>query len=200
MTVSVVYDSAESGEITVSTYGRLLDLDDNFIQENGYQGFSYADLAVDFRIRKASINQHFPAKMDLGIAYCERKEAGFLQLEALLLTLTPGRERLRGYMNTFLRCADRGLMCGVHAMLSDRNLFEPALQDAVNSLAQTDLRILTAVLESGRESGELVFSAPSADVAIIIGSAIKRALMLNRIPPHDACTRTLTALEQLLCR
>ena len=29
---------------------------------------------------------------------------------------------------------------------------------------------------------------------------LKGALMLNRIPPHDACSRTIDALLQLLCR
>lgn len=60
-------------------------------------------------------------------------------------------------MEAFLACADTGQMCGVYAMMSDCNLFEPPLQEAVNRLAQTDLRILTAVLLSGKESGELFF-------------------------------------------
>lgn len=84
-------------------------------------------------------------------------------------------------MDAFLKCADSGQMCGIHAMLSDSALFEEPLQKATSRLAQTDLRILTSVLVSGRESGELAFTAEPADVAIIIGSAIKGALMLNRI-------------------
>lgn len=58
-------------------------------------------------------------------------------------------------MDAFLKCADSGQMCGIHAMLSDSALFEEPLQKATSRLAQTDLRILTSVLVSGRESGEL---------------------------------------------
>ncbi|STL59328.1 transcriptional regulator [Escherichia coli] len=133
----------------------------------------------------------FQTKTDLGLAYCEYKEASLLKLEAALLQLPPGKARLQGYMDAFLKCADSGQMCGIHAMLSDSALFEEPLQKATSRLAQTDLRILTSVLVSGRESGELAFTAEPADVAIIIGSAIKGALMLNRIPPHDACSRTM---------
>nr|WP_237391328.1 TetR/AcrR family transcriptional regulator [Cedecea sulfonylureivorans] len=177
----------------------MLELADSFIQENGYQGFSYADLATRLNIRKASIHYHFPTKTDLGIAYCDWKEASFLRLETSLQSLPPGWSRLKEYMAAFLQCSEQGQMCGIHAMLSDSNVFEPALQDAVNRLAQTDLRILTDVLDSGRISGELVFNSSPGDMALIIGCAIKGALMLNRIPPHDACTRTLESLELLLC-
>lgn len=183
----------------MSTHDSLIELTDTLIQQNGYQGFSYADLADGLGIRKASIHYHFQTKTDLGLAYCEFKEAGLLKLEGTLLQLPPGKARLQGYMEAFLRCADSGQMCGIHAMLSDSALFEEPLQKATTDLAQTDLRILTDVLVSGRESGELVFTAEPADVAIIIGSAIKGALMLNRIPPHDACFRTMNALTQLLC-
>ena len=184
----------------MSTHDSLIALTDTLTQENGYQGFSYADLAERLGIRKASIHYHFPTKTELGIAYCEFKEAGMLKLESALLQMPAGRERLRGYMDAFLQCRDNGQMCGIHAMLSDSALFEPDLQAATNRLAETDLRILTDVLTTGWESGELVFTAQPADVAIIIGSAIKGSLMLNRIPPHDACTRTMEALLQLLCR
>ena len=184
----------------MSTHDTLIELTDTLIQQNGYQGFSYADLADGLGIRKASIHYHFQTKTDLGLAYCEYKEASLLKLEAALLQLPPGKARLQGYMDAFLKCADSGQMCGIHAMLSDSALFEEPLQKATSRLAQTDLRILTSVLVSGRESGELAFTAEPADVAIIIGSAIKGALMLNRIPPHDACSRTMSALIQLLSR
>lgn len=86
----------------------------------------------------------------------EYKEASLpLKLEAALLQLPPGKARLQGYMDAFLKCADSGQMCGIHAMLSDSALFEEPLQKATSRLAQTDLRILTSVLVSGRESGEL---------------------------------------------
>lgn len=184
----------------MSTHDSIIELTDTLIQQNGYQGFSYADLAETLGIRKASIHYHFQTKTDLGLAYCKYKEGQLMKLETTLLKLPPGKPRLQGYMDAFLKCADNGQMCGIHAMLSDSALFEESLQKATIRLAQTDQRILTYVLISGRESGELIFSAEPADVAIIIGSAIKGALMLNRIPPHDACSRTMRVLIQLLCR
>ncbi|HHU4162779.1 TPA: TetR/AcrR family transcriptional regulator, partial [Yersinia enterocolitica] len=107
----------------MSTHDSLIELTDTLIQQNGYQGFSYADLADGLGIRKASIHYHFQTKTDLGLAYCEYKEASLLKLEAALLQLPPGKARLQGYMDAFLKCADSGQMCGIHAMLSDSALF-----------------------------------------------------------------------------
>ena len=98
------------------THDSLIELTDTLIQQNGYQGFSYADLADGLGIRKASIHYHFQTKTDLGLAYCEYKEASLLKLEAALLQLPPGKARLQGYMDAFLKCADSGQMCGIHAM------------------------------------------------------------------------------------
>ncbi|MBU9843682.1 TetR/AcrR family transcriptional regulator [Rahnella ecdela] len=181
----------------MSTYDSLLDMADTMIQESGYQGFSYADLANGLGIRKASIHYHFPTKTDLGIAYCERKETRLLQMEEKLLGVPAGKARLGAYIEAFAYCAQKGQMCGVHAMLSDSNLFEPSLQDAVSKLAQTDLRIVADVLRSGRETGELEFSADPEDLAIIVNCAVKGALMLNRVPPHNACERMKVVVQQL---
>jgi AcrR family transcriptional regulator len=86
----------------MSTHDSLIELTDTLIQQNGYQGFSYADLADGLGIRKASIHYHFQTKTDLGLAYCEYKEASLLKLEAALLQLPPGKARLQGYMDAFL--------------------------------------------------------------------------------------------------
>ena len=53
----------------MSTHDSLIELTDTLIQQNGYQGFSYADLADGLGIRKASIHYHFQTKTDLGLAY-----------------------------------------------------------------------------------------------------------------------------------
>jgi len=44
---------------------------------HGYDGFSYADLAKDVGIRKASIHHHFPSKASLALALMERYRQDF---------------------------------------------------------------------------------------------------------------------------
>ncbi|MDP2026901.1 TetR/AcrR family transcriptional regulator [Sulfuriferula sp.] len=38
------------------------------VQRRGFNDFSYADIANEVGIRKASLHHHFPTKTDLGLA------------------------------------------------------------------------------------------------------------------------------------
>ena len=40
-------------------------------QQRGFNGFSYADIAEEVGIRKASLHHYFPTKTDLGLALIE---------------------------------------------------------------------------------------------------------------------------------
>lgn len=182
----------------MSTYNKILQLTDTLIQQCGFLGFSYADLEKGIGIRKASIHHHFPGKNDLGLAYCEYKIREFNQLDTALRNIAPGVQRLKAYFNAFSGCAERKEMCGVYAMLSDSNQFSPELQKAVNLLVQTEMVILKDILVSGLESRELKSIAHPDELVIIVCSALKGALMLNRMSPQDAYARTIDGLMLML--
>jgi len=80
-------------------------------------------------------------------------------------------------------------------MLSDSYQFPAELQAAVNKLAQAELDILQDILSSGQQSGEVVLNGTTPEqLAMIICSALKGALMLNRTSPHTAYAETVSAL------
>lgn len=171
-----------------------MQISNTFIQKNGFEGFSYADLARELGIRKASIHHYFPAKSDLGLAYCETKRQAFSLLETSILSLPSGPQQLQSYLDAFSDCAREGEMCGVYAMLSDSNLFPAELKKAINDLAAYELNILTYILQRGKDAEKLTFNISAQEMAVIVCNALKGSLLLNRIPPHDACENTIKAL------
>jgi len=50
----------------------ILDVAHRLLAERGYSAFSYADIAEEIQIRKASIHHHFPSKTALVVAVLER--------------------------------------------------------------------------------------------------------------------------------
>src|ERR1700689_901360 len=64
------------GQETVSTRTRILDVAEGLVQVRGFNGFSYADIAAELAITKASLHHHFPSKAGLGealiVRYTER--------------------------------------------------------------------------------------------------------------------------------
>ena len=50
---------------------------ERLVQVRGFNGFSYADVAAELSITKASLHYHFPGKAELGEALIERYAARF---------------------------------------------------------------------------------------------------------------------------
>src|SRR3954462_3660155 len=60
-----------------TTRDHVLDVAERLAQTRGFNGFSYADIAAEVGITKASLHYHFPTKADLGRALVVRYTAGF---------------------------------------------------------------------------------------------------------------------------
>ncbi|QMV75613.1 TetR/AcrR family transcriptional regulator [Comamonas piscis] len=182
----------------MSTQEKIIQLTNTLVQQRGFQGFSYADLEAGIGIRKASIHHHFPSKTDLGLAYCDYKTQQFQELAAALRQLPAGVPRLKGYLDAFADCAAQGQMCGAYAMLTDSHLLLPELQIAVYRLAQTEQHLLQDILATGQHSKQLHLAQPPAAMAMVVSSALKGALLLNRVPPHAAYADAVTTIIRWL--
>lgn len=182
----------------MTTYDQILILADKLIQQRGFLGFSYLDLEKIIGIKKASIHHHFPKKTDLGLAYCIYKANIFDQLNTHICSMPPGMLRLKSYLEAFSGCAERGEMCGIYAMLSDYYQFSPDLQKAVSQLAKKEILILENILDSGQKNGEINLIAPPGELAVIVCSALKGALMLNRTSNDNTYTSSIKTLIEML--
>lgn len=68
----------------MSTRTYLMDAAELSVRARGFDAFSYADLAEQVGIRKASIHHHFPAKADLAVAIMQRyRERHFATLASI---------------------------------------------------------------------------------------------------------------------
>jgi TetR/AcrR family transcriptional regulator, transcriptional repressor for nem operon len=87
------------------TAGKLVAGAAALIVQSGYNGFSYADLAEQFGIRKPSIHHHFPSKVDLVVAVVEQARARIrLQIAALQDGSPIALDQLLGYTGYWARC------------------------------------------------------------------------------------------------
>jgi TetR/AcrR family transcriptional repressor of nem operon len=62
-----------------ATETRILDLAENLIRTNGYNGFSFRDIASGIGVKSASVHYHFPTKGDLGARVARRYSDRFLE-------------------------------------------------------------------------------------------------------------------------
>ena len=87
----------------------LLDAAEQAARRKGFDGFSYADLAQDVGIRKASIHYHFPTKSDLSVAMVDRYHRDFAtacaEIEA---TAKTAADRLSGLIAHYRAALQEG--------------------------------------------------------------------------------------------
>lgn len=137
--------------------------------------------------------------MDLGIAYCQYKLQLLESLKIEIMDEPSPQKRLQKYCDAFLICAEKKEMCGIHAMFSDSGLFPEKLQHQIEKLVQRELQIIEDIFIDANLS-DISKTPPIApkELAIIVNSTVKGALMLNRISAMNCYSTTISALLQML--
>jgi TetR/AcrR family transcriptional repressor of nem operon len=175
-----------------TTADRILDIAERLVQVRGFNNFSYADIASELGITKASLHYHFPGKAELGLAlitrYSERFYAALSQIERELPDAYSGlyADVLRG---------ERMCMCGMLAA-EYPTLPEP-MRTAVISFFDENQRWLVELLTQGMADNTLRVTAPLADIAETILSTLEGAVLVARpygdVRRFDAASRQLIA-------
>jgi TetR/AcrR family transcriptional regulator, transcriptional repressor for nem operon len=184
-----------------STAQRILDVAEQLVQSRGYNGFSYADIAADLRISKASLHYHFASKAELGEAMIERYAARFTEaLEGIDAAMSGACAKLEAYARLYIDVlrGDRMCLCGMLAA-EYQTLPEP-MRTSVVRFFDHNVTWLANALAEGQSHGELSFGGSPQDAAQTVLGALQGAMLVAR-PYGDlarfqvAVTHTLASLS-----
>jgi TetR/AcrR family transcriptional repressor of nem operon len=165
-----------------TTAERVLDAAQRLVQSRGFNGFSYADIAEELGIRKASLHYHFPTKDLLGRALMARYRERFRgALEGIEGATSDARERLRRYAKLYLSVLrNEGRMCLCGMLAADFTTLARPLRNEVRAFFDDNEAWLAKVLEAGRKSGALAFKGPPAARAVVLVSGLEGAMLVAR--------------------
>jgi len=189
--------TASSGAPSASTAGRVLDAAERLVQVRGFNGFSYADIAAELQITKASLHYHFATKADLGEALISRYAARFLQALAEVDTggaAAPAKLAAYAQLYTNVLTDQRMCLCGMLA--AEYPTLPVPMQTAVLGFFDENEAWLATVLEQGREEGTLAFAGSIRDTARMIVSGLEGAMLMTR--PYGDTARFEVAAASLL--
>jgi TetR/AcrR family transcriptional regulator, transcriptional repressor for nem operon len=179
------------------TASRILDVAERLVQIRGFNGFSYADVAAELNITKASLHYHFAGKAELGEALIARYGARFADALATLDTrIADAPAKLDAYANLYgdvLR-GERMCLCGVLA--AEYQTLPGPMQDAVVRFFDENESWLNGVLQRGRDEGTLQFTGKASEVARLIVSGLEGAMLVAR--PYNDLARFQSAAGRLL--
>lgn len=168
------------------------------VQQRGFNSFSYADVAAEVGIRKASLHHHFPSKSDLGVALIEMYTA---QLGAALLSIgsspVKATEKLAAYIGLYRHTLEAENMCLGGMLASEALTLDVAMLPNLCHFFVCNTRWLTEILTEGKKQGLFALSAKADDHANMLVSALQGALLLARATGNreafEQTARLLTA-------
>ena len=188
---------AERGRGDADTATRILDVAERLAQMRGFNGFSYADIAIELGITKAALHYHFATKADLGEMLIGRYAARFDQALTAIDASTPGAAaKLRGYAELYTDVLRNQRMCLCGMLAAEYPTLPGAMQASVVSFFDQNEAWLQNVLEQGRSDGSLHFTGSSRDAARMIISCLEGAMLVTR--PYGDIPRFQDAAASLI--
>jgi TetR/AcrR family transcriptional repressor of nem operon len=170
---------------------------ETLVQSRGFNGFSYADVAAELGVTKASLHYHFATKAELGYWLISRYASRFAGALGNIDATVPNAEgKLAAYADLYLGVLreDRMCLCGMLAA-EYATLPEPVRASLIQFFDDNE-RWLAGVLEQGEREGTLRFAGAAADAARMIVSALEGAMLLAR--PYRDSHRFEAAAGQLI--
>jgi TetR/AcrR family transcriptional repressor of nem operon len=179
------------------TATRILDVAERLVQERGFNGFSYADVAAELGVTKASLHYHFATKSDLGEALIERYAARFSGALVEIDVRAPNAlEKLSAYAQLYAEVLRAHRMCLCGMMAADYETLASGVKARVVGFFDSNEAWLSGVLEQGRREGTLSFEGLSTEAAQWIIAGLEGAMLLAR--PYGDVARFEVAANRLL--
>lgn len=168
--------------MATDTRTALLDCAERAVRSNGFDGFSYADLATAVGIRKASIHYHFPTKADLSRALIERYHDTFARLCADLDARHPrAGDRLMALIAVYEAALSKGkTMCLCVSLTSSRESLSPEVIAKVREFRTMMAGWIATVFEQGRADGSIAQVGDAQDEARAALAVLEGAHVMAR--------------------
>src|ERR1700722_17850562 len=159
----------------------ILDVAEQLAQTRGYNGFSYADIASQLGVTKASLHYHFPSKAELGRALIERYGISFqAALEAIDQQAEEAHEKLQRYVGLYNSVLSNERMCLCGMLAAEYATLPAPMQEELKLFFNANERWLTAVLEDGLQSGAFRFREPAGERARALIGALEGVMLVAR--------------------
>jgi TetR/AcrR family transcriptional repressor of nem operon len=163
------------------TRTRILDVAERLVQVRGFNGFSYADVAAELAITKASLHHHFPSKAGLGEALIARYAERFTDaLAAIDADGAAAPAKLDAYADLYTGVLREGRMCLCGMLAAEYETLPIPIQDAVVAFLDENEGWLESVLEQGRNDGCLRFNGTAKETARSILSGLEGSMLVAR--------------------
>jgi TetR/AcrR family transcriptional regulator, transcriptional repressor for nem operon len=159
----------------------ILDVAEQLAQTKGYNGFSYADIAAQLGVTKASLHYHFPSKAELGCALIERYHAVFAAaLDAIDGQAGEPCKKLRLYIGLYDAVLRNDRMCLCGMLAAEYATLPRPMQEGLKAFFEANELWLRGVLKEGARTGRIQFKESANERARVLLGALEGAMLVAR--------------------
>jgi TetR/AcrR family transcriptional regulator, transcriptional repressor for nem operon len=177
---------------------RILDVAERLAQTMGFNGFSYADIAGELGVTKASLHYHFASKADLGSALVARYHVAFLAALAQIDgAAADPLEKLRRYTDIYVSVLSNERMCLCGMLAAEYATLPTTMQKQLSQFFDANESWLSGVLDAGRRTRRLKFEESPAERAQLLLGVLEGAMLVARTYSSDT-RRLQSAANQVL--
>ncbi len=181
---------------------KILTCAQRLVQQRGFNGFSYADIANEVGIRKASLHHHFPTKADLGLSlikvYSEQLDNALIRISSSSL---PANEKLSEYIALYRGSLDAERMCLGGMLASETQTLDPVMLPSLKRFFMRNTEWLTEILQEGQSQQLFILGGSAVDYARMLLSALQGALLISRATGNaETFEQTVSSLMTSLMR
>jgi TetR/AcrR family transcriptional repressor of nem operon len=176
---------------------QILDVAERLVQQRGFNGFSYADIAAELHVTKAALHYHFAGKGELGEALIDRYGERFgAALDTLDAADLDALAKLQGYADLYLDVLRNERMCMCGMLAAEYHTLPEPMQTAVMDFFNANESWLERIVEQGQYEGTLRVGESARDIARAIVGGLEGAMLVAR--PYGDVARFQGAVRPLL--
>lgn len=186
----------------MNTRTALLNSAELAVRQRGYNGFSFADMARDVGIRKASIHHHFATKADLALQLIDRYAVQFESaLSEVEASNAAAADKLRGYQGIYRDALAGGSqLCLCVALSANRESLADPVLTRLNQFHENSIewlqRTFSAAAHDQSVSGLIDTNAEAyATLALMEGAQLMARAAANTDPFDRATAGFLSRLS-----
>ncbi len=163
------------------TAAQILDVAERLVQTRGFNGFSYADIASELGVTKATLHYHFRTKAELGGRLMVRYTESFgSALASIGAAESSALEKLQSYVQLYGEVIRDERMCLCGMLAAEYATLPPSIQVEIRRFFDVNEQWLTTVAEQGREANTLRFDGAPAEMARLLVSTLEGAMLIAR--------------------
>lgn len=168
----------------------IVSLSMRLIKTKGFLSLSYDDISKDLGITKAAVHYYFEKKEDLGVAVCEKIQAGLLEsYEHTLEQMTNNKEKPWLFIKNRIDKIMPDEICPISSLQSDYEYLPESMKTILEEISKNEIELWAALVRKYNPSLD------NDDIARTILLSVKGALQYRRVLNDSSFEKMISSIQ-----